>query len=137
MIGFGIGALLAGCALSTDAEEGDWSLNAFDPRRELVLPLLPRGSSTLKPPPPSLLPGIPAEVWLSVPLPDDGFLVDAKASLNRPTGDGLRLAEEGGASRVCDFVRCVLSVGKSGTGGTGSVSEATGLTEINGEDSVR
>jgi hypothetical protein len=101
-----------------------------------VLPLLPRGRSTLKPPPPSPLPGVLDEPWLSFPFPDASFLVDAKASLNRPTGDGLRLTEEG-APRVCDFIGSGLPTSESGIGGTGGVSESTGSTEIKGEDSVR
>ena len=134
MIGVGTGALLRGCTLSTDAGEGDWSGSALDPRRELVLPRLPRGSSALKPPPPSPLPVAPGEFWLSFPLPDDSFLVDAKASRNRPTGDGLRFAEEGGASRVWDFIKCGLPVGNGGTGGIESVFDATSSAEISGED---
>ena len=102
-----------------------------------MLPLLSRGSSTLKPPPPSPSPAVLVELWLSFPFPDDSFFVEARASLNRPTGDGLRLADEEGASRVCDFVRCEFPVGTSGTGGIGWVFEAAGSTEIKGEERVR
>ena len=101
-----------------------------------MLPLLPRGSSTLKPPTPSPSPGVLDELWLSFPFPDDSFFVEARASLNRPTGDGLRLAE-GGTSRVCDFVGCGFPVGNPETDRTGWVSEVRGSTETKGEESVR